>query len=167
MNGRRARIIASALGLVLLLGACSDNGSGDNASDRLTKAQYIAKADKICQSANQKTQALGTPTSTDPEALAQFLGKSGRIINDAVGQLKQLNPPEADQEKINQMVGGLQKSASYFPDLIQAVKANDRQKIQEVAIQLQQASQQGGQIAQTYGFHVCAQTPSSAGTPTP
>jgi hypothetical protein len=167
MNGRRARIIASALGLALLLMACSDNGS-DSSGGALTKAQYIAKADKICQSANQKTQALGAPTSTDPQALAKFLGKSGQIITDAVGQLKKLNPPKGDEQKINQMVGGLQKSASYFPDLIQAVKDNDRQKIQQVAIQLQQASQQGGQIAQTYGFHVCAQAvPSSTGTPTP
>jgi hypothetical protein len=167
MNGRRARIIASVLGLALLLGACSDNGSGSS-GDRLTKAQYIARADRICQAANQKTQALGAPTSTDPQALAKFLGKSGQIITDAVGQLKKLSPPKKDEQKINQMVDGLQKSASYFPDLIQAVKANDRQKIQQVAVQLQQASQHGGQIAQTYGFHVCAQAvPTSTGTPTP
>ena len=164
MNGRRARIVGSAVALFLLMAACSDNGS----SERLSKAEFISKADKICQSANQKTAELGTPTSTDPEALAKFLGKSGQIIADAVGQLERLEPPKADEQKINEMVGGLQKSASFFPALIEAVRANDREKIQQVAVQLQQASQQGGQIAQTYGFQVCAQVaPSNTATPTP
>jgi hypothetical protein len=169
MNGRRARIVASMVVLVLLAAACSSNsGSGNGSSgSRLTKAQYIAQADKICQTANQKTTALGTPSSTDPQVLAKFLTKSGQIISDAVGQLKALQPPAADEKKINLLVSGLQKSASYFPALIKAVKANDTQQIQQIAQQLQQASLQGQQIAQTYGFHVCAHAASTTASPTP
>jgi hypothetical protein len=169
MNGRRARIVASMVVLVLLAAACSSNGnSGSNGSSgRLTKAQYIAQADKICQAANQKTSALGAPSSTDPQVLAKFLTKSGQIISDAVNQLKQLQPPAADQQKINQLVGGLEKSASYFPALIKAVKANDTQQIQQTAQKLQQASLQGQQVAQTYGFHVCAHSASTTASPTP
>ncbi|MDP9222316.1 MAG: hypothetical protein M3P18_00385 [Actinomycetota bacterium] len=164
MNGRRARIVASVIVVALVAAGCSGgNGSGG----RLTKAQYISQADKICQAANQKSQALGAPSSTDPQALAKYLTKSSRIISDAVDQLQSLKPPKADEQQINQLVGGLKKSASYFPALIQAVKNSDTQQIQQLAQQVQQASLQGQQIAQSYGFHVCAHAAGSTGTPTP
>lgn len=160
MNGRRARIVGAVV-VVVLVGACSSD------SGRLTKAQYIAKADRICQAANQKTAALAPPSSTDPQALARFLSKSGQIIADAVAKLQNLEPPKADEQKINKLVNGLQKSASYFPPLIKAVKAQDTQAIQRVAAQLRQASLQGAEIAQTYGFHVCAHATGATATPTP
>jgi hypothetical protein len=166
MNGRRARIVASVLVLVLLSVACS--GGGDSGSGgRLTKAQYIAKADNICEAANKKTQALGAPTSTDPQNLAKFLQKSGGIISDAVDRLEKLQPPKADEQKINLLVDGLKKSASYFPALIKAVKTNDKQQLQQTAQQLQQASLQGQQIAQIYGFHVCAKSAGPTASPAP
>jgi sugar diacid utilization regulator len=162
MNGRRARIVACALVLILLSGACSSGSS-----DRLTKAQYIAKADKICEEANQKTAALGAPASKDPKVVAKFLQKSGTIISNAVDQLKQLRPPAADEQKINQLVDGLQKSAGYFPALIKAVRTDNKQQLAQTAQQLQQASLEGQQVAQTYGFHVCAHAASSTATPSP
>jgi hypothetical protein len=164
MNGRRARIVAGAIVMVLLTAACS----GSNSSGKpLTKAQYISKADQICKDANEKTAALGAPSTTDPQALARFLTKSGQIIRDAVARLQRLQPPKADEQRIHRLVQGLQTSASYFPALIKAVKAQDTQKIQQLAQQLQQSSLQGSQIAQTYGFHVCAHSTGSAATPTP
>jgi hypothetical protein len=163
MNGRGARIVASAL-VLALLGACSSSNKPAGSGNRLTKAQYITRADKICQSANTKTQALSPPTTTDPHVLAQFFTKFSTIIRDAVAQLQQLKPPQSDAAKINKMIGGLQKSISYFPSLIQAVKANDPQRIQQIGQKLKQASLQGQQVAQTYGFHVCANT---APAPTP
>jgi glycerate-2-kinase len=166
MNGRLARIVVSALVTALLGSGCSGNNSGDNASGgRLSKAQFIAKADQICQSANDRTRALQPPTTADPRALAKFLTKTGRIISDAAKQLKALQPPAADQQKINKLVTGLQTSANYFPALIKAVKAQDTQKVQQIMGQVQQASLQGTQIVQSYGFHVCAHTTAPAPTP--
>jgi hypothetical protein len=164
MNGRRARIVAGMAVIVLLASACSSSG---DAGGPLTKAQFIARADKICREANQKTSELGAPTSTDPEVLADFLAKSGRIISDAVGQLKHLQPPKADQQKIDRLVAGLEKSASYFPALIKAVKSNNTQQIKQTAQQLQQASLQGQDIAQSYGFRVCAHGAGTTASPTP
>ena len=162
MNGRRARIVVSAIVATLVVAGCSSDDGGA----RLSKAQYIAKADQICRDANQKTAALAPPTSSDPQVLATFLGKSGQIISDAAGKLKKLKPPAADEKKINQLIDGLQASARLFPPLIKAVKAQDTQRIQELAAQLRQTSLQGSQIAQNYGFHVCAHA-SSAATPSP
>jgi major membrane immunogen (membrane-anchored lipoprotein) len=168
MNGRLARIVASVIVASLLLTACSSNdGSGDGASSggRLTKAQFIAKADQICSSANQKTLALKPPTTPAPKVLAKFLSKTGRIISDAADQLKALRPPAADQQKIDTLVNGLEKSANYFPALIKAIKTKDTQKVQQIMGQVRQASLQGTQIARSYGFHVCAQTAAPAPTP--
>jgi hypothetical protein len=171
MNGRPVRIVASVIVASLLVTACSSNGSPgasggrDGSGGRLTKAQFIAKADQICTSANRKTLALKPPTTPDPKALAKFLTKTGQIILVAANQLKALQPPAADQQKIDTLVSGLQKSANYFPALIQAVKAKDTQKVQQIMGQVQQASQQGTQIVKSYGFHVCAQA--AAPTPTP
>jgi predicted small secreted protein len=168
MNGRLPRIVASIVVASLLLTACSSNsGSGDGGSSggRLTKAQFIAKADQICSSANRKTLALKPPSTPAPEALAKFLTKTGQIISDAATQLKALQPPAADQQKIDTLVNGLQKSANYFPTLIKAIKTKDTQKVQQIMGQVRQASLQGTQIARNYGFHVCAQT--AAPTPAP
>jgi hypothetical protein len=167
MNGRKARIVAASMAVALVLAACSSDSGSSGGSGRLTKAQYIARADQICKAANRKAQALGAPTTTDPQALAQFLSKSGRIINDAVDQLKKLNPPKADEQKINTLVNGLQKSASYFPALVKAVKNQDTQQVKQVARKLQEASLKGAQIAQSYGFHVCAHSAATTASPAP
>jgi hypothetical protein len=168
MNGRPARIVASAIVASLLVTACSsnsDSGSSGRSGGRLTKAQFIANADQICSSANEKTFALKPPTTPAPKALAKYLSKTGKIITDAAAQLKALRPPAADQQKIDTLVNGLEKSADYFPALIKAIKAKDTQKVQQIMGQVRQASLQGTQIAMNYGFHVCAQT--AAPTPTP
>jgi major membrane immunogen (membrane-anchored lipoprotein) len=168
MNGRPARIVASVIVASLLVTACSssdDSGTSGNSGGRLTKAQFIADADRICSSANQKTLALKPPSSPDPKALAKFLTQTGRIISDAADQLKALRPPAADQQKIATLVNGLEKSAGYFPALIEAIKTKDTQKVQQIMGQVRQASLEGTQIARSYGFHVCAQT--AAPTPTP
>jgi hypothetical protein len=168
MNGRLARIVASVIVASLLATACSNSGgsgSSGGSEARQTKAQYIRNADQICSSANQKTLALKPPTTPNPKALAKFLTQTGRIISDAADQLKALRPPAADQQKIDTLVNGLEKSANYFPALIKAIKTKDTQKVQQIMGQVRQASLQGTQIARSYGFHVCAQT--AAPTPTP
>jgi hypothetical protein len=168
MNGRLARIVATLMVASLLVAACSSNGGAGGASSsggRLTKAQFIAKADRICSSANRRTVALKPPSSPSPNAIAKFLTKTGAIISDAARQLKALKPPAADQHKIDTLVKGLQTSANYFPALIRAVRAKDTQKVQQIMGQVQQASLQGTQIVKSYGFHVCAQT--AAPTPPP
>jgi hypothetical protein len=164
MNGRPTRIVVVAIVAAVVASGCSgDNGSGA----RLSKAQYIAKADQICKTANDRTAALVPPTTPDPQALATFLSKSGRIVSDAAGQLKKLNPPAADEHQINQLIEGIQTSARLFPPLVAAVRAQDTQKIQRLAARLRDASLRGSKIAQTYGFHVCAHATSAAATPTP
>jgi hypothetical protein len=164
MNGRLTRIVVTAIVAAVVAAGCSgDNGSGGH----LSKAQYIAEADQICKTANDQTAALAPPTTPDPQALATFLSKSGQIVSDAAGQLKKLNPPAADEHKINQLIEGIEASARLFPPLIAAVRAQNTQEIQRLAARLRDASLQGSQIARTYGFHVCAHATGAAATPTP
>jgi hypothetical protein len=146
----RIRVLAlAALAVVAALAA----GCGGGGGDRLTKEDYIAKADAICKSANEKLDALPAPESL--EDVASLADDAIAIQEDALSQLRDLKPPEADEARLNEAYDLLGQQVEIGRQIAQAAKDGDEAKVQELLGQIDPVNEQADQIAQDYGLAEC------------
>jgi hypothetical protein len=113
--------VALTLALVLTMAGCSGNGDDDNAA--LTKSQFIKQADAICtQGLKNKDADLKQALAVASAAGADFESRRNQeklVVTVAIPplreieeQLSELVPPEADEEKAEDMVDALDEGLS-------------------------------------------------------
>jgi hypothetical protein len=157
---RRVTLTAVAAVCVLAVGCSSDddgssgNGSGATTeSQRLTKEEYIAQADAICQEADAKIDAVPEPQST--EELAEYGEQVVEIGQDQLDRLRALEPPQTDEGTINEAYDLLEQQLAIATDLIDAAREDDLEQVQELLAQGEQLNDQADQIAEDYGLTEC------------
>jgi hypothetical protein len=143
---RVARIVAVACLFATALPACS--------GDQLSKADLISQADEICSRANDEATALGEPTSG--KQFAELIDEAKAIQDEAIADLRQLKPPDEDQEAYASMIDSLEEANSYLPQFEDAVESDDQDAMQEIGQKIGTAAGQAQEIAAEYGFEVCA-----------
>jgi hypothetical protein len=106
MKGNLFLMLAGVLAIGLIASGC---GSDDDSTDgeALTKEEFIAQADAICQQGNDDLDAASARLSTKTTD-AQFEAfVNDEIVPNVQGQLDQIGelvPPEADQEQIDALL---------------------------------------------------------------
>jgi hypothetical protein len=109
--------------LVAALAAAGCGSDGDNAAKTattsgapLTKAEFIAAADKLCTANTQRiekaatklrTAAKKTGTLAVPDVATFLLKSSLPAYDDLLDKLRNLTPPTADQKAIDGLVASL------------------------------------------------------------
>jgi len=103
MRVRRAIVVA----LVLVAGIASFAGSA--AAKPLTKAQFVAHANALCNAAakaiapvfQQLGSGSGPPTA---QQVTAFIGGFAPIVQNQINKTKALKPPTRDQTKVTKML---------------------------------------------------------------
>jgi hypothetical protein len=93
-----------------LLGACSSAGQ-----DALSGEQFRAQANAICERYDQDIEALGTP-----ESKAEIRAHTGYvlpIVRRQIDELRELDPPDGDEDKFDAMIANLKSSALAIEDM--------------------------------------------------
>lgn len=143
---RPATIVGVGLVVATLLAGCNDDG--------LSKEEFIARADEVCADVNARTQELEQPR--DPREFTRFARRAKAITEEAVADLRALEPPEDDAATIDRMIDNIEEAVNVLPEIGDAVAAEDFQRVQELGTQVQASAQQAQEIAQDYGFEECA-----------
>ena len=130
----RIAITAAVLGLCASLGfaACG----GDDGGDKPTKTEYIAKADAICKSADDKIQAdaqkeFGNTPPTQQQILTYQKEKVLPALEKESSDLKALDKPEGDEDELNALYDSLDSSiekAKNAPTIEDSLFADANQK---------------------------------------
>jgi hypothetical protein len=108
MLGARIATMISLAALVAVPAACG----GDDSSD-VTKKEFIAKADAVCKETNDKIEALVSdlPQDTTTKQAAQItVDKAIPLFRDQIEQLRDLDPPAADADDLEQLWDDLDAS---------------------------------------------------------
>ena len=108
MLGARTATMISLAAIVAVPAACG----GDDSSD-VTKKEFIAKADAVCKETNDKIEALVSdlPQDTTTEQAAQItVDKAIPLFRDQIEQLRDLDPPAADADDLEQLWDDLDAS---------------------------------------------------------
>lgn len=174
------RSVALAVPAVLLLLAfagCGGGGSDSSPSTTtqtetvtvesgqpLSKADFIARADAICSAAKEEVDGLdgeiqelsdSASSSSDLAKLAGLFRKAADSTQGEVDQIRDLEPPSADQEIINQMLSTVDAEISQINEAADAVENSDEDELNVLGTQIKTTAAKAKGIAQGYGFKVC------------
>jgi hypothetical protein len=147
MKLRAALALTAVVAFGAIAAGCGSSGDDSSTSD-LTKAEFITKADAICQQGNQeienaaKQQFGGSGRPSGPE-VSQFITQS--VIPNTqsqVDQIRALGAPSGDEDQINKML-----------DTVEA----DVEKAKAAGDINEQTFAEGNALARQYGLKVCGQ----------
>lgn len=166
---RAAHRLAPALAALSLV-ACgaSDEGSNQSSdagagpsSSKLSRAELIAQADKICAATAAQIRSQPTPTSL--AEVRQTLAEAAKATVDGVNELKGLTPPDAVMADYEAFLKRFEMAAQQTQDAAEASKSNDIRAVIEAAGNLNGDSE-SRRLARKIGFKVCR---AGSGSPLP
>jgi hypothetical protein len=141
-----ARIV---VGLALFAAAaCSGQG--------LSKDEFIAQADEICREAEEATQEIEPPRT--PKALGEFVDEAQRITGELLTDLRELGPPEEGEQTVESLYAKIEEAMDLLPEIKDAAENRNSARIQELGVELQEASSEANEIARGYGLEACGRT---------
>jgi len=157
-----AVVAAVVIVLVIVLSGGSGHGSGP------TKAQYLAKADAICQTtasrmnpliASAKSGAVGLLTGSSGAAaqLAPIFKKLQSATASGLAQLQALKQPSGDHAAIEAFLTPLAAVVTAVGDATADLRAGNSAKAVQLFEQTLSIAPQVTSAAQAYGYMQCSQ----------
>jgi hypothetical protein len=141
-------LLGSVTAVALIAAGC---GGGDDDSDTtatsLTKAEWIAKADTICQQGSQEIeqaakQQFGNQRPTAAEVQQFSLGTAIPSTQTQVDKIRALGAPSGDEDEVNKILDTVQADID---------EAKSSGKVEDSAFA------DGNALAKQYGLKVCGQ----------
>jgi hypothetical protein len=127
------------------------------------RAQYIAKADSVCEATNTKTaavqRALNADTSGRPSR-SQIVGALRRIDalrSASLPKLRAIPKPVGSVAVLNEIWDALAKGLRANAGLIPAIETHSTAKFTRSSAALSTTTSKYESLAQRYGFNVCGQ----------
>ena len=143
----RAILALTALVALGVIAAGCGSSSDDSSTSSLTKAEFIAKADAICQQGNQDIEAaakqqFGNQKPTAAE-VQQFVTQTALPSTQSqVDKIKALGAPSGDEDQVNHILDTVQA------DIDKAKASGDIEN---------SSFADGNALAKQYGLKVCGQ----------
>lgn len=149
-----------------LLFGCADDGAQEastptgttqseaQASERLTRAEFIEAGDAICQGYD----AARRPYEKDPEGYAELIEQvdvTVRLAEGKVRRLEALNPPGDGRIFIDQYLGLVQQQLALLQQLREAAEDEDQDEIRTYTQDLNDLELATRGLAQGFGFKEC------------
>lgn len=144
---RQAFVIVLA---TVFLAGC---GGGGSSGEPLTKEEYASKADAICAKYNAKVKALENPSNLSE--LADIADKTLPILDDAISDLKKLEPPADEQSVASQWLAQVQGLKNDLQEIRDKANAKDIVAVQQVVPKAEQHNARSNELATELGMTVC------------
>lgn len=154
--------------LVLLTG-CGGGGTDtvtqvrtQTSAEPLTKAEYIAQSDAICQRYRERgnelsSQAKDLAGQENAHKAADILSQASDLVTAEVQELQALQPPARDAQVLREMLSSISSSASHEGDLANAINDLDAEGVRRTQALVAEDVLKARGIAQGYGLKVCGQ----------
>ena len=145
--------------------ACGDSGP--------SRAEYIAEADAFCKERNaeakernEKLQTIATEAHSEDEFFAKAtpeLEEGLEWTRDGQEEFKDIEPPEADQETIDELIAATDEEIAVLERVVEAVKQRDLDRFTDLINEQENIDDRANAIAQDYGFKQCGSGANEAG----
>ena len=145
MRSRTARIVAAAGLAATVIGACT--------GDSVSKEDFVDAAEAACREADEAITAIGQPRVE--EGVLDYVREAQAISEELVSDLRALDPPEGDEETIEEMIDGLERATNLLEPLAQATLDRDAQELAELQQEIEQITDEVSATAESYGFETC------------
>jgi hypothetical protein len=162
-------LLMLALGLAMLAAGCGggdDSSGGDSGGgETMSQEEFVAAANKICREGsekiNVKTQEVQSKiqdakTAEDQQkAVADVLEETAKEYDPYLERLADLNPPENVSAEWDKFLGGVNDAFDLIPDLADATRDGDRDKLSELTTKFSQIAGDTRPFAQKYKLDDC------------
>jgi hypothetical protein len=135
---------------VLALSGC---GGDDDGGEQLTREEYAAQADAICTRYNERVRSLQNPRNI--EELAEAADKTLPILDDAIGDLRELRPPESDEATADEWLDQVELLKADLEKIRDEAEDNDLPGVREAVPSAQQHNDRSNELAMQLGMSVC------------
>jgi hypothetical protein len=139
--------------LSLAAGAAALLVAGCGGEERLSQAEFQEQGNAICAKYDKQIEEIGTPTSV--EEVPAYVNKVLPIVERQIEDMKELNPPEEDQETYDKMIAEAEKTVDAGRDLGEAAEANDDAAIEKALNEGNAASDRADEHATELGLTDC------------
>ena len=166
---RIALVASLAVALAAATAGCGGDDKGGGGGDRLSNAEFVSQANAICKGANDKAAAVkpDLPSSFDPtsakatdeqlDTFGDYLDEVVGIFRDEVGDLRDLNPPEAVDDDFNKTLSLVDETLNEGDEAAEAAHDADRDKLKDKLAESERHSNEADTIATKLGLTKCAE----------
>lgn len=171
-------LLATAVAVVLLVasGCGDDGGSGTEAGTSsseadVSKAEYVDQVNGLCTEQTKELQGVVTPAAqkalqsgaTEDEARAAGLEAGLSITERTLERAAAVPRPAEDAEALDDFWSTLQGTPPLLSDLVDAIRAGDTERLQELQTQFEQIGAETRPFAIDYGLTACVPAASGGG----
>lgn len=146
---RRTRVGVAVLAVLVLLPLLAGCG-------RLSKKEFIKKADAICQQTNVEADKTPLPSKTDVRATADYLRSSSKLLIAQADQIDKLSPPKQDEARLRDVFNRQRDALAQLQTAANQYQLGDPDTAQTTANNAGSALALVRQDLQAYGFQDCA-----------
>ncbi len=150
------------LALIPLTGCGGDEGSGDDSAvpESLTRAEYVERADQICQELYEQrdpleTQAAKAGIDGDSEAAAQIFENAADITRNRVDELEQLPLPADQESSLTTFIENAQATIPPAEAALDAIRDENAKELEAASQRGLRATIRFNKSAIDFGFLVC------------
>ena len=149
----RVRPVSLALvaALALSLGAAACGGD-----DRLSREEYIAQADAICERVERQLQGLGQAESV--EQFARLAERAIPIVRKSFDDIEALEPPEELEAKVHEWHEVNREGLRALEDLPAAARARNRSETEQILRKADETEQRADRLGREIGLKKCAES---------
>jgi hypothetical protein len=148
---RRMREAALALLTVLLLAACGGGGG----SSRLSKSEFDAKANDICDKYLGEIDAV--PAPKEIKDVPAYIDKVLPLIEEATSKLDDLQPPKDIEPTVDEWIRLQRKQVDQGKQLKAAAEKGDTATAAKVVNEGNATNKRGNELAKEMGATACEQ----------
>jgi hypothetical protein len=144
--------------LLLLALAALAGGCGNSNGKRLSKTEFVSRADAVCAKYEKRVQSQmsGVPAG-DEKQLASSIQKVLPVIRKGNDELRSLKPPESLQSRFDRWMRIADAEVGAAQKLHDALRKNDQKAIQAAFKELQTKDAEQDRLArQELGLTGCA-----------
>ena len=137
--------------LVVLLVVVGVAGCG-----RLSKKDYVKKADAICHETNAVVARKPVPKKTDIRATAEYLRDNARLLTDQANRIDALKAPKKDAPRLHDVLNRQRDALALLTTAANQFQLGDTDVAQATANNADTALNTVKQDFQGYGLQDCA-----------
>jgi hypothetical protein len=139
--------------VAFVAGSLALAASACGGEDALSKEEFQKQGNAICAKYDQQIEDISTPTSV--EEVPAYVNKALPIVERQIEDMKELNPPEEDQETFDAMIAEAEKTVQAGRELGEAAEAEDEAAIEQTLNEGNTASDRADEHATELGLTDC------------
>jgi hypothetical protein len=146
----RYAVVLAAVAVAVAVAGCGES----KGSDRLSKEDYLKRADAVCTAYDHRLEELPEPKTI--EGVVTLADEAKPVAERGLAELRKLRPPADLQEDVDAWLALNQANVDAIDDLREAAAASDEAAARAVSQDAVENERKADAVAKRIGLEECA-----------